>query len=110
MTTDAPKATATGAAPGFTVREALPEDVAESCALIRRVLAEDLHVPYNPYYHFDIDYAQAVYLDDPRHTLLVAVDDASGEIIATAALRNHGPQSPPHPRTIPGSCRAGRPG
>jgi GNAT superfamily N-acetyltransferase len=40
---------------------------------------------------------QAVYLDDPRQALFVAVDNESGALAGCIAIRTDGPQSPPHP-------------
>jgi GNAT superfamily N-acetyltransferase/ubiquinone/menaquinone biosynthesis C-methylase UbiE len=81
----------------FTVRHARPEDLAEARAHILRVTEEDLKFPYTPRFHFDIDQAEIVYLQDPRQALFVAIDDVSGRIIGTTSVRTGGPVSPPHP-------------
>ena len=85
---------------GFTVRLARAEDLPAVRALIYGVLERDLGYGYNPEYHGDLDNAQAYYLDHPRHALWVAIDDASGEIVGTGAIRSGGPTHPPHERWL----------
>lgn len=80
---------------GFTARPARPDDLPAARALIFRVIKEDLGYDYNPAWHWDIDDLQGTYLDDPRQALWVAVDDASGAIVATGGLRKGGPRSAP---------------
>ena len=80
---------------GFTARPARPSDLSAARALIMRVIHEDLGYPYNPQWHWDVDDLHGVYVDDPRHALWVAVDDATGEIIGTGGVRRGGPTSPP---------------
>jgi GNAT superfamily N-acetyltransferase len=81
---------------GFTVRPARPEDLAAVRALVFGVLERDLGYGYNPEWHADLDNAQAVYIDHPRHALWVAVNDATGEVVGTGGVRSGGPKSPPH--------------
>lgn len=85
---------------GFTVREVTPGDFAEARAVIVHVLDEDLKTGYVPQHHWDIDDMQGTYLDNRRHALFVAVDDASGRVIGTLAVRTDGPNSPPHPQWL----------
>ena len=54
---------------------------------------------YVPRWHADIVDPEAFYLASPRHTLLVAVDDAD-QVVATAALDSRGPAHPPNPRWL----------
>jgi ribosomal protein S18 acetylase RimI-like enzyme len=85
----------TAAGRGFSVRPARPQDLPAARALIMRVIKEDLGYDHNPQWHWDVDDLQGTYLDDPRHALWVAVDDASGHIVATGGLRKGGPRSAP---------------
>jgi GNAT superfamily N-acetyltransferase len=85
---------------GFTVREAAAEDYPAARACIMRVLDEDLKTGYVARSHYDLDDMQGVYFDNPRQALFVAVDDASGEIVGTMAVRTEGPNSPPHPQWL----------
>jgi GNAT superfamily N-acetyltransferase len=80
---------------GYTVRPACPDDLPAARRHIFRVISEDLGYPYNPQWHWDVDDLQGVYLDDPRHVLWVAVDDATGELVATGGVRKGGPRSAP---------------
>lgn len=83
----------------FTVREARPEDVPEIRALMLRIFESDFGYGYLPQYHWDYDDLVGTYLDNPRHVLYVAVDDASGEVVGMAGIRAGGP--PRSPR-VPG--------
>lgn len=60
----------------------------------------DFGTGYVPRWHGDIIDPAAAYLLPARHTLLVAVDERSGEIVATAALDSRGPAHPPNPRHL----------
>lgn len=80
---------------GFVVRHARPEDLEAARANIQRVLLEDLNIPHTPMWHWDVDNLGAVYLENPRHALFVAIDDASGQVIATTGIQAGGPKSPP---------------
>jgi GNAT superfamily N-acetyltransferase len=93
MAVDRERFTATG--PGYTVRPLRPEDIPWVREHIFRVITEDLGYGYNPAWHWDIDDLQGVYLDDPRHALWVAIDDASGALVATGGIRKGGPRSAP---------------
>jgi GNAT superfamily N-acetyltransferase len=75
----------------------LPEDDAAVRAHILRVLEEDLHTPFNPVWHWDLDDIGGAYRADPRHALFVATDTAGGEVAGTIALHSRGPGYPPHP-------------
>lgn len=81
----------------FTVRRVRPEEIAQTRAHIMRVLEVDLRIGYVPEWHHDLDDIQGVDIDHPRHALFVAVDDESGAIVGTAAVRALPPKSPPHP-------------
>jgi sarcosine oxidase, subunit beta len=74
----------------FSVREATAADVSAARALMLRVFEEDFGYGYKPEFHADVDDMQAVYIDHPRHTLIVAVDDDTGEVVGTAGVRSGG--------------------
>lgn len=81
---------------GFTVRLVRTEDLEQARAVIVRVTENELG-GLNPAYHWDLDDLTGTYLEHPRHALFVAVDDATGAVIGTTAVRAGGPKSPPHP-------------
>jgi GNAT superfamily N-acetyltransferase len=78
------------ASPGFVVRAATPDDLAAVRALMIRTFEEDFGYGYNPAYHADVDDLRGVYLDHPRHTLLVAVDTATGALLGVGGVRSGG--------------------
>lgn len=55
----------------------------------------DLGCGYVPRWHQDVVDLAGAYLDEPRHHLVVALDD-TGEVVGTAAVRAQGPNHPPH--------------
>lgn len=85
---------------GFTVRGVRSDDFSQTRNVILRVLDEDLRSGYLPEWHWDIDDIQGIYIDNPRHAMFVAVDDATGEVIGTTAVRAGGPQPPNHPQWL----------
>jgi ribosomal protein S18 acetylase RimI-like enzyme len=72
---------------GFTIRRATEADLPAAQALMRRTLEEEFGTSYRPDYHRDIADLKGTYLEPDRHTLLVAVDDASSDIVATGGIR-----------------------
>ena len=62
--------------------------------LILDSMKHDLGYGYVPEWHWDLDHALEVYVDNPRHTLLIAV--AGDEVVGTCAIRTGGPSVPPH--------------
>jgi GNAT superfamily N-acetyltransferase len=79
------------------VRPAVPGDVPAIRAFMLSIFEQDYGYGYQPQWHWDYDDLQGVYIDHPRHTLVLALDPASGEIVGTAGLRSGGPTSPPAP-------------
>jgi len=77
----------------FTVRSATTDDIPAVRAFMLRIFEQDYGHGYRPQWHWDYDDIQGVYLDNPRHALLLAIDAASGEIIGTGGLRSGGPRS-----------------
>jgi ribosomal protein S18 acetylase RimI-like enzyme len=71
----------------FTIRRATEADIPAAHALMRRTIEEDFKTPYRPDYHRDVADLKGSYLEPDRHTLLVAVDDATGEIVGTGGIR-----------------------
>jgi GNAT superfamily N-acetyltransferase len=74
----------------FSIRPAETQDIDEIRALMSHTFEEDFGYGYNPEFHTDVDDMQGVYLDNPRHTLLVAVDTETGKIVGTGGIRSGG--------------------
>jgi GNAT superfamily N-acetyltransferase len=84
---------------GFVVRELTAQDVPEARALMLRTVAEDFGHPYDPVVHADIDEMVSCYLQPHGPFLLVAADNHTGELLATAGIRGGALKeglSPPH--------------
>lgn len=77
-------------ATGYEVREAQPGDLSGARELMIRTFDLDFGYGYKAAFHADVDDLQGVYLDNPRHTLIVAVDDITGAVIGTAGIRSGG--------------------
>lgn len=82
---------------GYAVRLAGPGDLTEARALIVRVLEEDYGYGYRPELHADLDDLEAHYLKDPRQALAVAIDDATGKVIASGCIQHGGRFPQPRP-------------
>lgn len=76
------------------VRATAPTDIAAAQVLIRNSMAEDQGYGFVPEWHWDIEHAIEMYVDNPRHALMVARDGAT--IVGTCCVRTGGPQVPPH--------------
>lgn len=74
----------------FQIRPALPADLPAARALMIRTFEQDFGYGYNPAFHADVDDLQGVYLDNPRHTLLLAVDTSTGALLGTGGVRSGG--------------------
>jgi GNAT superfamily N-acetyltransferase len=81
---------------GFTVHLARRKDLAGARAVILEVIERDLG-GYRPAVHGDVNDLAGTYLERPRYALFVALDDATGEVVGTTAVRPEPPSSPPHP-------------
>ena len=94
---------------GFTVRRMQPEDIPAARAIMIRTFEEDFGTGYQPAIHTDVADLAGVYLDNPRHALFVAVDDATGQLVATAGVRDGAlkPGLSP-PASSSGTTRRGR--
>lgn len=73
---------------GFSVRRMRVDDVPAARAIMIRTFDEDFGTGYQPGIHTDVADLAAVYLANPRHALFVAVDDATGQVVATAGVRD----------------------
>jgi GNAT superfamily N-acetyltransferase len=80
----------------YTIRRAVTgSDLADARRVVLQVAERDLGYGYTPQWHWDLDRMGETYVDNDRQAMLVAVD-ASGGVVATAAIRIGGPASPPH--------------
>jgi ribosomal protein S18 acetylase RimI-like enzyme len=75
---------------GYAIRPATPADLPGVRALMLRTFQQDFGYGYNPAYHADVDDLQGVYLDNPRHALLLVEDMVTGAILATGGVRSGG--------------------
>ncbi|MFJ9630176.1 GNAT family N-acetyltransferase [Streptomyces sp. NPDC091280] len=84
----------------YCIRAAGPDDVDGARAVMLDTVYRDFATGYVPRWHADIIDPAAAYLAPERHTLLVALDPADEQIVATAALDSRGPVHPPNPREL----------
>ncbi|WP_162606274.1 GNAT family N-acetyltransferase [Jiangella asiatica] len=84
---------------GFLIRRATVEDLDGAGKVIRRVLDEDLG-GYRPDIHWDLERLEETYIKQSRYCLVVAIDQATGAVAGTSAVRPGGPWSPPHPEWL----------
>ncbi|RFU85527.1 GNAT family N-acetyltransferase [Streptomyces triticagri] len=84
----------------YSIRTATADDLGPARAIMLDTVYHDFGTGYVPRWHGDIVDLEGAYLRPERHTLLVAVDDADGTVVATAALDSRGPAHPPNPRWI----------
>lgn len=83
---------------GYVLRTATAQDVGGARAVMLDTVYRDLRSGYVPRWHADIIDIEGAYLVPPRCTLLVALH--GGEVVATGAVRDRGPQAPPNPRRV----------
>jgi GNAT superfamily N-acetyltransferase len=84
----------------YRVREATRGDLDGARVVMLDTVYRDFGTGYVPCWHGDVIDPGAFYLEPPRHTLLVAVDEGDGTVVATAALDARGPAHPPNPRWL----------
>ncbi|MCC6176844.1 MAG: GNAT family N-acetyltransferase [Chloroflexi bacterium] len=77
----------------ITIRRAAAEDVPAIRAFMLSIFEHDYGYGYRPQWHWDYDDLRGVYLENPRHTLILASDDATGQVVGTGAVRSGGPTS-----------------
>ncbi|GAA0462092.1 GNAT family N-acetyltransferase [Streptomyces olivaceiscleroticus] len=85
---------------GYSIRTATPDDLDGARGVMLDTVYRDFGTGYVPRWHRDIIDLEGAYVAPDRHTLLVAVDEADGTIVATGALDCRGPAHPPNPREI----------
>ncbi|MFJ8854115.1 hypothetical protein [Streptomyces sp. NPDC102437] len=85
-------------ADGYVLRTATPADLGGARAMMLDTVYRDLKSGYVPRWHADMIDPAAAYLRPDRCTLLVVEGD--GEIVATGAVRDRGPQAPPNPQWV----------
>lgn len=85
-------------ADGYVLRTATLRDVDGARAVMLDTVYRDLRSGYVPRWHADIIDPEAGYLRPERCTLLVV--ECDGEIVATGAVRDRGPQAPPNPQWV----------
>ena len=83
----------------YVLRTATPADADAARSVMLDTVYGDLRSGYVPRWHRDIIDVEGSYLRPERRTLLVA-EAADGEIVATGAVRDQGPQTPPNPPWI----------
>lgn len=87
-----------GGRPGYVLRTATAGDLGGARAVMLDTVYRDLRSGYVPRWHADIIDPEAAYLRPERCTLLVV--EHRGEIVATGAVRDRGPQAPPNPQWV----------
>ncbi|MHC3468949.1 GNAT family N-acetyltransferase [Streptomyces sp. 7R007] len=92
----------------YCIRAAGPDDLGGARAVMLDTLYRDFGTGYVPRWHGDVIDPGGAYLAPPRHTLLVALDPAGGDVVATAALDSRGPAHPPNPRHLAARYPSGR--
>lgn len=80
---------------GYVLRTATADDLGGARAVMLDTVYRDLKSGYVPRWHADIIDPASAYLRPERCTLLVV--EHRGEIVATGAVRDRGPQAPPNP-------------
>lgn len=83
----------------YVLRTATAADADAARSVMLDTVYGDLRSGYVPRWHRDIIDVEGSYLRPERRTLLVA-EAAGGEIVATGAVRDQGPQAPPNPPWI----------
>lgn len=83
-----------------TVRVPRPDELEGTRALMIRVIELDYGYDYRTRWHEDVDDPAGFFLAHPRQTLLVAIDEGTGQILGTAGVRVLRITSPPHPAEI----------
>lgn len=80
----------------YLLRTATSADADAARGVMLDTVYGDLKSGYVPHWHRDVIDIEGSYLRPVRRTLLVA-ESGDGEIVATGAVRDEGPQAPPNP-------------
>jgi len=81
-----------------TIRGAEPGDLSTVREFMLEIIDKDFGYRYQPQWHWDLDALAEVYLEHPRHSLVVAME--AERLVGTAALRSDGLRTPPHPEWL----------
>lgn len=84
----------------YCIRTATPDDLDGARSVMLDTVYRDFGTGYVPRWHRDIVDLEHAYVAPARHTLLVAVDEREGTVVATGALDSRGPAHPPNPRHL----------
>lgn len=83
--------------PGYILRLAQSEDCPSARAFMLATFERDFGYGYVAKWHQDTDDLQGFYLDNPRQTRFIAIDEQSGKVVATTGIRTGGPRAGAHP-------------
>ncbi|NGO15661.1 GNAT family N-acetyltransferase, partial [Streptomyces sp. HC44] len=75
----------------YCIRLATSDDLDGARSVMLDTVYRDFGTGYVPHWHRDIVDLDHAYVTPARHTLLVAVDEQDGTVVATAALDSRGP-------------------
>lgn len=84
----------------YCIRAATPDDLDGARSVMLDTVYRDFGTGYVPRWHRDIVDLDHAYVAPARHTLLIAVDERDGTVVATGALDSRGPAHPPNPRHL----------
>lgn len=92
------------------IRELTVEDIPRAREVMLRTVREDFGDEYDPHVHADIDDMVGWYIAPAGPFMLVAVDEETGEIVATAGIRGGALKEGLSPRHLVERYRDGRAG
>lgn len=76
------------------LRSSTTSQVAAAQAIMRASMVHDQSYGYVAEWHWDIDHALEMYVDNARHALMLAMEH--DEVLGTCCVRTGGPLVPPH--------------
>lgn len=79
-------------------RATTPEELHQARETVLHAMTFDLGYGYQPEWHWDLDHAVEMYLDNPRQAMFIAVAP-DGHVASTSAIRVGGPRAP-HPQWL----------
>jgi GNAT superfamily N-acetyltransferase len=95
---------------GYSIRQMMDADLDQARAVMYRSVIEDFREEPNPRIHSDIDDLVGWYGQGGGPFMLVAVDDATGQVIATAGVRGGELKEGLSPQHLVEAYRDGRTG